>query len=383
MNLYELTQLTKENKSAAEAGVLEFVQKNFAQLEIRRVMINQSAVSLNSVNGFLQDQSGREYFFKFHAEEGEQVTVDEYYNTQALVGVGLPVIVPLYQNTKSGSQFLIYEKIVAPTGFELFNDSEKFFQAERKLLQQVQQTYLDTLELTPAAEVATAPIYQLFYHRLVGDKPRLDLYYTNNSFFQELANKTWVINGVRYTNTFNQTIAEAKKLLNPLHYSELPTVIGHGDDHNGNKFYLDSGFKFFDSAFAGRQPALLSFVKATAHNTFAHPDWLYTPEKLLENGLKLDWSVDANQIIVNHNLLMPAGRRQELQLQEELIWRPLVAELRQRGWLSEDWKAYIQSALFCCPFLVYNLLDSKRYTEENFILALSKCIEISQYDCNY
>lgn len=382
MNLQQLTQLAKTDRVAAEAGVLQFVQQIFPNLRIQTVHINQSAVSLNSVNGFLTAPQ-QEYFFKFHAEENEQVTVNEYYNTQELVKVGLPVVEPLFQSTTPGSQFLIYPKITAPTGFELFSEPEKFFPAERQLLQQVQQVYLNTLELTPAKQVSEAPIYQLFYHRLVGKQPRVELYYLSNPWFQKIMDKTWVINGKAYPITFNQIIAEAKRLLDPLHYTERPTVIGHGDDHNGNKFYMDGQFKFFDPAFAGRQPALLSFIKATAHNTFVHPDWLYTPERLTDNGLELNWEIRNDQVVVNHNWEMTADRKKELQLQEELIWKPLITELRNRNWLPDDWQEYLRAALFCCPFLVYNLLDPKRYSETASLLALSKCMELYHYDCNY
>ena len=192
-----------------------------------------------------------------------------------------------------------------------------------------------------------------------------------------------MINGRAYPITLNQIIAQAKRLLDPGHYPTQPTVIGHGDDHNGNKFYIGGRFKFFDPAFSGRQPALLSFVKATAHNSFAHPDWLYTPELLTEHGLNLKWKIVDDQVIVNHNWDMTTDRKRELALQEELIWKPLIADLRNRGWLPADWQEYVRAALFCCPFLVYNLLDPKRYTETTSLLALSKCVELSQYDCNY
>lgn len=383
MDLVALTKLAKVDRVAAEAGVLEFARTQFSQLQIEQAIINQSAVSLNSVNGFLTDQEGREYFFKFHAEENEQATLDEYYNTQILADVGLPIIKPFYQSTVPGSQFLIYEKITAPTGFELFSQPKLFFPAEQKLLKQIQKVYLKTLELTPADQVASAPLYQLFYHRLVGQEPRLDLYYTHNLFFRTLADKTWTINGRHYAVTLNQIILQGKRLLNPQHYLNIPTVIGHGDDHNGNKFYLNGSFKLFDPAFAGRQPALLSFIKATAHNTFVHPDWLYIPEQLTDHGLQLNWNITEDTVSVEHNWPMAPDRQQELRLQEDMIWKPLVVELRQRDWLPKDWQEYLRAALFCCPFLVYNLLDPKRYTETASILALSKCVELYFYDCDY
>ena len=122
------------------------------------------------------------------------VTVNEYYNTQALAQVGLPVITPLYQSTQSGSQFLIYPKITAPTGFELFpTQPEQFFAAETKLLAQVRDTYLATLERTASSRLADASLYQLFYHRLVAAQPRVELFYLSNPWFQSIMHKTWVI----------------------------------------------------------------------------------------------------------------------------------------------------------------------------------------------
>ena len=57
MKLAELTQLAKVNPDAAAQGVLQFVQQQFPDLQIKRVQINQSAISLNSVNGFLTHQT--------------------------------------------------------------------------------------------------------------------------------------------------------------------------------------------------------------------------------------------------------------------------------------------------------------------------------------
>lgn len=386
MELVDITKLAKHDTTQAENEVLQFVSLTFPLLHIMKVVINQSAVSLNSVNGTLTTVNGTRYFFKFHAEEHESNTVNEYYNTQKLVEVRLPVIQPLYESTKPGSQFLIYEHITAPTAFELFEDSEKFFPAEEQLLQQVTRTYVETLELTAAEDINDAPIFQLFYHRLVGQQPRVDLYYTDNPLFQQVADKRWLINGKQYDSTLNQIIIEAKRLLHPRYYDPVPTVIGHGDDHNGNKFYINGEFIFFDPAFAGRQPALLSFVKATAHNTFVHPDWLYNPADLVSNGLVMDWQISDSTVTVNHNWTMQEqdpSRLRELQLQEELVWKPLIAELRKRDWLPGDWQEFIRAALFCCPFLVLNLVDAERYSQDASLLALSKCIELYHYDCDY
>ena len=109
---------------------LKFVQVIFPELPIVEVEINQSKVSLNSVNGTLTDIIGKKYFFKFHAEEGETKTVSEYYQGQILAGAGLPLIQPLYQKTTPGEQFLIYENITAPTAFDLCEQFERAYETD-------------------------------------------------------------------------------------------------------------------------------------------------------------------------------------------------------------------------------------------------------------
>ena len=48
--LFELQQLAKKDRSSAEIQLLSFVQQTFPQIEITSLSINQSVVSLNSVN---------------------------------------------------------------------------------------------------------------------------------------------------------------------------------------------------------------------------------------------------------------------------------------------------------------------------------------------
>lgn len=406
-SLAEIMGLAKSNVEQASQYILNFVQEKFSDLKIVAVQINQSKISLNSVNGLLTDAGSQQYFFKFHAEEGETKTMrNEYYQGQELMRAGLPVIKPLFESTVPGNQFLIYENITAPTAFEEFGRLEEGYGknnmydvaketellgAERCLLEEVAAVQKSTLEEVSATQMVDAPLYQLFYRRLVssgGETPRVDLYYTGKQFdlpdgtkveFGTIAGKTWVINGRHYNETLDEIIERAKELLSPLRTETMPTVIGHGDDHNGNKFLIDGKFVFFDPAFAGRQPALLSSIKATAHNTFLHPHWLYESERLPNVGLEFDWKIDDSTITVNSNWGMKEQspiRQKLLELQANVVWRPLIAELRERKLLSPDWREYIRKALFCCPFLVYNLLDRKKYSPTATLLALSKCVEL-------
>ncbi|HRF93752.1 MAG TPA: hypothetical protein PLZ51_01095, partial [Aggregatilineales bacterium] len=48
----------------------------------------------------------------------------------------------------------------------------------------------------------------------------------------------WVINGQAYSETINDLVADAIRLLNPA--IPRPTIIGHGDAHNGNVFFLQN-----------------------------------------------------------------------------------------------------------------------------------------------
>src|SRR5262249_57285168 len=38
-----------------------------------------------------------------------------------------------------------------------------------------------------------------------------------------------------------------------------------------------------------------------------------------------------------------------------LVWQPLLAAMRERGWLPGEWRRIVRCALFCCPTLVMDL----------------------------
>ena len=395
-----MMRLAKVDSRQAAKAILTFVQEQFPDLNSQKIKINESKVSLNSVNGFIITP-GKEYFFKFHAEEGEEHTMGcEYYQSQMLTKAGWPMLKPIYKSTEPGSQFLIYPRIEAQTAFDEFEKldaapnpslEQKLLAAEARLLKKEGQAFLDTLQISDAQNVAESPLYQLFYTRLVSKndtKPRLDIYYTGKIVvlpngetinFNNLAKKKWIINNIEYNESLNEIINQAKNLLDPLKEKKLATVVGHGDDHNGNKFYVDGDFIFFDPAFAGRQPALLSFIKATAHNTFLHPFWLYDPAKIEEYGLEFNFAIKDDKIIINHNWGMTKlsqVRQKILNLQSEKVWKPLIKTLREHDALPDYYEKYLRKALFCCPFLVYDLIDGAKYSPQQSLLAISKCVEL-------
>ena len=111
----------------------------------------------------------------------------------------------------------------------------------------------------------------------------------------------------------------------------------------------------FDPAFAGEHvPALLADVKATFHNVFAHPFWLYHPDEA-DRRFPSRSRVADGRIDVDHDWELTPLRRGFLDLKVEHVWRPLLAALPHRDLLPADWRRVVRLALFCCPTLVMNL----------------------------
>jgi hypothetical protein len=112
---------------------------------------------------------------------------------------------------------------------------------------------------------------------------------------------------------------------------------------------------FFDPAFAGSHlPALLAEIKATFHNIFAHPLWLYDARLAAEKytaAVRLRGEV----LEVEHDWRLSDLRTAFLDSKFRRVWRPLLTELKRRGLLPANWRRIIRCALFCCPTLVMNL----------------------------
>ncbi len=403
----DIVRIAKTDRARAEQLALGLIDELAPELGTQSLTINENSVlSLNSVNGRIT-APGKQYFFKFHAEKGDMDTLknSEYYNAELLVENGWPMIPPVFTSREPGMQFVVYDYIKAPTAYVAYGELEDhylagngyqgermagLFGAEVGLCQKIREGYLKSLELTERAGIENASLNQLFYVRLaVGTpekQPRLQENYIGKEVrmpsgetvpFNDIAKMPWTINGIKYEETLESIIAKSKDLLNPAKEERTPSVVGHGDDHNGNRFLIGNEFKFFDPAFAGRQPALLSFVKATAHNTLLHPKWLYEPKEL-EGKLKLNVSIKDGAVSVDHNWkteeLSPL-RLSILDIYAKEVWRPLLQEMSARGMLPDYWREYIRAALFCCPFLVLNLIGDK-YSPAQSILALSKCVEL-------
>ncbi len=422
--LQQIKDLQLTDKTAAENLLLPFLREAFP-LDVQSVELRPLAVSLNSFNGFMTLADGKRLFFKTHTEPDN--VIGEYYNAAMLAQAGYPVIQPLYSSTEAGKQLLIYEVIDDPSVFDvawalenqntdtlrkLTNTETKHepdnpldrlsvnfrmlqeaqFKADKQLL----QIYLNTLEWQSAEDAAKAPIHQLFFHRLVGG--RLERFYGalmrnqdedvainllggRNISMREVRMMRWNINSQSYEDRLDDLINRSIRLLNPLQAG--PSIIGHGDAHNGNVFLKqqDVSLLYFDPAFAGRHSPLLDLVKPLFHNVFAM--WMYFPH---EKSRRMDFVSDRKDGVwyVAHDYFrhmdggngLPPVRAIFLRSKVEQVLTPILRELKRRNWLRDDWRAYLKVALFCCPFLTMNLTDSDKFSPEIALLGLTMAVEM-------
>lgn len=350
-------------------------------LPVTAVVFTVDEYSLNSVSGRVRLADNTERFFKFHHEEGEEDHVAEYYRAQLLERAGLPVEVPVAVCTEPGRQMALYEVRTEPRMADVCLRRERdegsaatlpdeLYQARRTLDRRIGEAMTATLTHTGGRHAAQPAVHQLFHHRLVdtdGTYPggRYRGWYTTDPAWSKLADHTWRVNGIDYPLTLRQLFDRAHRLLDPVALAAEPVVIAHGDDHHGNVWCVPTSsqqpeLRLFDPAFAGDDiPALLAAVKATFHNALAHPLWLYQPEEAATR-FRIDIRTVGRTVLVETDATLSPLRRRLLDSVGELVWAPLLAELRRRDQLRTDWRQLVRSALFCCPTLVTNLIAPHR-----------------------
>ncbi|MBX9691788.1 MAG: aminoglycoside phosphotransferase family protein [Cyanobacteria bacterium] len=401
MQLIDIQKLQFSDKARAEYEMLAFLQQH-EDPSIMQVELNPKRESLNSINGFLCYENGDRLFFKTHVEEAEKVS--EYYNAEVLARAGYPVIAARRVTGRVGKQIALYEIVSLPTLFDLvgLEESPDAARGSRDALSKEQirldrtvfQIYQRSMQDLSRAEHASAPVHQLFSHRLAEDG-RLGEFYLNKRLsmettegigftelsFEELAGMHWTINGVRHHQTLGEIIERSRELLAP---QAGPSVVGHGDAHNGNVFVdwsrESNCFSFFDPAFAGRHDPLLDLVKPMFHNVFAR--WMYYPEEV-NREFELKASIAEDEIRIEHNFLPSKIRLDFLESRRENVLEPLLDLLENRGQLRADWQDYLRSALFCCPFLTVNLFApsipngtlSERYSPPIKLLGLATAVQ--------
>ena len=355
-------------------------------LATEHVTLTPKAVSLNSFNGFYQVE-GEEYFFKTHVEE--QGILEEYYHAELLREAGYKIVQPVRTLHEQGQQMVIYPVVRWPVMFDLMRSVEKsetgeasginaemLINAERYECERLLAIYDATQQMSSAAEHAQAPIHQLFWHRLAGERYKqfyegIDVPFPHRHEtipFEKLLTYHWNINGMMLTYTLSELIERAKIALDPMR-SDM-TIIGHGDAHFGNVFLEEKrDYLYFDPAFAGRHSPLLDVIKPLFHNVFA--TWMYFPHEIAR-GMHITVERRDTMLMVEHSFTLTSLRNALLQTKETYLLRPLLERLGTS--LPDDWLAMMQSALMCCPLLTMNLFDTTRMPTSIGWLGLSLAV---------
>ncbi|HVB74321.1 MAG TPA: HAD hydrolase-like protein, partial [Ktedonobacteraceae bacterium] len=387
-------------------------------LNVDSITLTPRAVSLNSFNGFYR-LNNEEYFFKTHVEE--QGILEEYYHAELLHRSGYNIVLPLQTLHEKDQQMVIYPVIHWPVMFDLVRaietgntanvgamSIETIADAEQQECHRLLEIYTSTLAFSTAEENARAPIHQLFWHRLTGG--RFQTFYAGKQVllpdekspqspnsgisFDELLAYHWTINEVPQQKTLGELVERATHLLNPA--QPTSTIIGHGDAHFGNIFLEsavsaqstpsqletvqaasyasgNSRYLYFDPAFAGRHSPLLDIIKPLFHNIFAA--WMYFPHDIARD-LQVSVTIKNKSISIEHTYALTPVRRAILQVKKDQLLTPLIAHLRARNALPDDWMEFMQMALMCCPLLTVNLLDAQRMPATITWLGLAQTIQV-------
>ncbi|MEZ5839970.1 MAG: hypothetical protein R3D02_05940 [Hyphomicrobiales bacterium] len=376
----EIRRLAAVDPEAARAGLARLLADRFG-LAATAIEFNVDKYSLNSLNGFFS-AGGEAFFFKFHQEEGEEAGRGEYYRAAILSDAGLPVDRPVHVAALPGEQILVYRRRrdirFSDLLYRLDEADDAALRAtavaaEARLMDEVLAVYRRSLHPISPEASAAEPIHRLFHDRLV-DAPgacrpggRLARFYLGKRFafpgleidWTELAALPFVINGRRYERTLGELFAEAAERLAPERLADAGGVVAHGDAHNANVWFAGkgdaAGLVFFDPAFAGASvPTLLAEIKATFHNVFAHPFWLYDPARARAT-FAASARRDGDCLHVGTDWALTAIRRDILAVKATRLWRPLLAGLKARALLPADWRRVVRLALFLCPTMVMNL----------------------------
>ncbi|WP_370676603.1 hypothetical protein [Pleomorphomonas sp. PLEO] len=403
----EIRRLAVADEGAATSALAVLFADLFG-LSAEGVAINRDQYSLNSLNGFFS-AGGADYFFKFHQEDGEEAMTGEYYRADILARAGLPVDMPVYVSNLPGEQVLVYRRrsdprfsdvlraldIAALDGARATAGEAAAVAAERGLDASIARVYLDSLHPVTVNEAAAEPIHRLFHDRLV-DMPgrrfpggRFASFYLGKRVhlpgveldWDDFASRRLVINGRAYRRTIGELFAEAGARLRPELLADAGGVVAHGDAHNANVWYGKGPdgpmLSFYDPAFAGEHvPSLLAEVKATFHNVFAHPLWLYDPAEATRRFSASARAGDGILAIETDWALTPV-RRALLATKAELVWKPLLSRLKANGLLPDDWRQVIRLALFLCPTLVMNLrAGATTHTETSSAIAFAVAVTV-------
>lgn len=189
------------------------------------------------------------------------------------------------------------------------------------------------------------------------------------------------MNGLAYSHRIGALFDRAHARLEPGRLADAGGITAHGDAHNANVWYERGDdadhLAFFDPAFAGADvPALLAEIKATFHNIFAHPLWLYdSPE--IPARYTVAARLDGGILDIETDWTLGPVREALLDVKIRHFWKPWLRDLQDRGLLPADWEEVMRLALFLCPTLVMNLRagpDGGRHTPASSAIGLSVAV---------
>lgn len=372
--------LAKTDEAAALAELKLFLTQTF-DIEVHDLQINYDQYSLNSLNGFFRDQKDR-FFFKFHQEEGEEEMSGEYYRADLIAKAHLPIDLPILTSVQPGEQILVYRRRDDKRFSDVLRELDAEHDekkaaiadlAERQLNEKILTVAMNSLHPVTKEQVANEPIHRLFYERLIDIKTReapggrLKKFYIDQMFafpgatlsWAELSSATLVLNGQTMSSTIGDIFDQAIENLNPDQLANAGGVVAHGDAHNANVWFENTNgeahLSYFDPAFAGEHfPSLLAEAKATFHNIFAHPFWLYDPQ-IAADRFHAHVSFEEGVLAIETDWALTPVRERLLRAKAEAFWQPFLVHLKNGGLLPENWEATLRSALAMSPALVMNL----------------------------
>lgn len=375
-----IRKLATTDAEQAISELASFLHDIF-DIEVCNLFINQDQYSLNSLNGFFQSE-GNHFFFKFHQEEGEEDMKGEYYRAEIIADAGLPIDMPVKISNQPGEQVLVYKRREDKRFSDVLLMLDKTPDDETELLavnaeevlnRKILDVAIQTLHPITPQQVSEEPIHHLFFDRMIDLDTKLSPggrykgFYVGKNFqfpginlsWEEFSKATIVINDQQMVSTFGQIFDAAIHYLNPVNLADAGGFTAHGDAHNANVWFETASeppqLSYFDPAFAGEHiPSLLAEAKATFHNVFAHPLWLYD-SKDAEDAFQVITRYEDGILYINTDWAPSRVRERLLSAKIECFWKPFLKQLALRGMLPNSWQQTLRSALAMCPTLVMNL----------------------------
>jgi hypothetical protein len=356
MNCNEILEKFRKKEINCNEILLDFINKIFRNTgEVFKSIYpkESNSTALNSLSGKITDINNKEYFFKFHTEENENLTQsNDMYNSSILHSNGWNVLKPKFCSTKVGEQCVIYEWNDSPTLYQLLLEQEKHYGQFGKYtddksnlissisnsLQNINSCLFNTLELN--TDSSNSPIHQLFGVRL---KNCNKVTSRATKFYGEFlksnqANIAFKIKGEKFY-PIKYYFELMQKYLDAKNFKNVSSVIAHGDEHFANQMLLNDQVVLFDPAFASRMPLILSQIKAVTHNVLCHPYWYYESAQV-EDLFDLPKSIIREEI---------------LDLYKQKIWNNIISQLKSEKVSEEYLFNTIFSAVLASPLLAKNL----------------------------